>query len=146
VQYSMIPTLKFPGGSAELSLWAVQGTLRWFPFSGAFYLGSGVGYQSLKASVSSTSGVAPTEVSTNLSSPFITPQLGWLWMWKSGFALGLNAGVQIPFASDPEVKMTVAGVPVPAAGGDADDVRNVAKMIGKTPFPNIDLLKIGFFF
>jgi hypothetical protein len=77
---------------------------------------------------------------------FVSPQLGWLWMWKSGFALGLNAGVQIPFASEPDVKMTVAGVPVPAVGGSVDDVRSVAKLIGKTPFPNVDLLKIGFFF
>jgi hypothetical protein len=155
VQYSMIPTITFPGKDAKVSLNAIQGVLRWFPFKGAFYLGTGVGYQSFKASMSD----GPLEISSDASAAFVSPQIGWLWMWKSGLALGLNFGAQIPFASDPAVTTLYNGAPLPPAptaligqetitkGNDmTDQVHTVAKLVGKTPLPNIDFLKIGFFF
>ena len=52
-QYSILPTLSLPDNSASLKLDAAQGTFRWFPFSGVFYLGGGFGFQRLRASIQS---------------------------------------------------------------------------------------------
>ena len=157
-QYSMLPEITFPGADAKVETSAIQGTLRVFPFGGSFYLGVGGGVQMLKASM----GESDLKAETDLSSPIVTPQVGWLWMWDSGFTLGLSAGVQIPFGNDPEVGASFNGIPIPPAGtpvpagvpqekaDKANDLRSkvsdAAKLVGKTPLPQIDLIKIGFFF
>ena len=95
-QYSMLPVLTPPGLDAGLKLNAVQGIARIFPFGGAFYLGSGFGYQQFKASLGSTDAYGDRlEVSCDMSGMFVSPQLGWLWVWQSGFAFGINIGAQI---------------------------------------------------
>jgi hypothetical protein len=153
-QYSMLPDITPPGFDAGLKLNAYQGVVRIFPFGGSFYIGSGFGYQQLKASLGHTdpSSGDRSEVSCDMSGLFVSPQLGWLWIWKSGFAFGLNIGAQIPVPKDPVVKTTVNGVEIPESAGDEDTndmrdkVRTVARVVAKYPIPNLDLLKIGFFF
>jgi len=153
-QYSMLPDITPPGFDAGLKLAAYQGVARIFPFGGSFYIGSGIGYQQLKASLGHTdmdSG-ARSEVSCDMSGVFVSPQLGWLWVWKSGFALGLNIGAQIPLPKDPVVKTTINGIEIPESAGDEDTndmrdkVKTIARVVAKYPVPNLDLLKLGFFF
>ncbi len=153
-QYSTLPDITPPGFDAGLKLNAYQGVARYFPFGGSFYLGSGFGYQQFKASLGATdtSTGYRTEVSCDMSGMFVSPQLGWLWVWKSGFALGLNIGAQIPIPKDPVVTASVDGVVIPESASDEDTndmrekVKTIAKFVSKYPVPNIDLLKIGFFF
>jgi hypothetical protein len=160
-QYSVLPVLTPPGFDAGLKLNAAQGIVRIFPFGGGFYIGSGFGYQQFRASLGSTdpSSGDRLEVSCDMSGLFVSPQLGWLWVWKSGFAFGINVGVQIPVPKDPVVVATYNGMTVPdqadgyvpqSAVDDARDmketVQTVAKYVSKYPMPTIDLLKIGFFF
>jgi hypothetical protein len=170
-QYSMVPTITFPGKDSKIEMWAIQGIVRWFPWSGSFYLGAGFGSQTFKASMSSTStqtlGIVTSsgtlETTADASTLFVSPQLGWLWTWGSGLTLGLNAGVQIPLSSPPGATTTFNGVPVVAscagipaalcdqnlantAASNADSLGSVTNIIAKIPLPNIDLLKIGFFF
>jgi hypothetical protein len=156
-----LPELSTPGGSAKLDLKAVEGTLRWFPGQGVFFLGAGLGYQNLLASLTtldSYSGNALT-ITADMSGFFISPHLGVLWISQSGFALSFSVGVQIPIPRDPVVSATFNGQPVPSqptstvpqsvideAHSDEDNVRSIARFIVKYPFPNIDLLRIGFFF
>jgi hypothetical protein len=158
VQYSMLPTLTVPGQDASLKLNATQAVVRWFPFRGAFYLGSGIGYQQLNASLGQTVQNGRLVVAADMSTVFLSPQLGWLWMWRSGFALGINLGIQIPLPRDPVVSVAFNGQPVPddgagyppevatAARNDKDEVTDLARIIMKYPIPNLDLLKIGFVF
>lgn len=153
-QYSMFPNITFPGMDAKAKFSAIQGTLRTFPFGGSFYIGVNGGVQTLFASMSE----GDLTVESDMSSPIITPQLGWLWTWDSGFTLGLNLGVQIPLAKDPEVDVKYQGTSITSAASMLPDekqakandlkdkVNKVAKLVGKTPLPQVDLLKIGFFF
>ena len=156
-QYSMLPEFDIPGFDAKVGTSAIQGTLRVFPFGGAFYVGAAGGLQTLKVSKLDDD----TKAEVDFSSPVVTPQVGWLWTWDSGFTIGLSLGAQIPFGKDPEVKSYYNGIEIPEDGPapagvpqeKADSanktrgkVKDVAKLIGKTPLPQIDLLKIGFFF
>jgi len=155
-QYSMLPTLSLPDNSASLKLDAAQGTFRWFPFSGVFYLGGGFGFQRLRASISQPVDGGNLSVVADMSTFFVSPQLGWLWITRSGFAIGINLGVQIPFPREPNVDVTYNGQPLPSQGAppgvassannDKKNVEDIARIIMRYPIPNIDLLKIGLAF
>jgi hypothetical protein len=158
-QYSMLPDLTAPGGSASLRLRAYQGVARWFPFSGSFFVGSGLGFQTFRASLTKTVDNGTLVTTVDLSGVFVSPQLGWLFVWRSGFALGLNVGVQIPLPKDPVATSTYEGQPVPSQPGagfsqevvnksnsSKDTVQTLGKLANKYPIPNIDLLRLGFFF
>jgi hypothetical protein len=154
-----LPELTAPGGIASLDLKAIEGTLRWFPGDGVFFLGAGFGYQNLLASLSEPADYGVLTLTADMSGFFVSPHLGVLWISQSGFALSFSVGVQIPIPKDPVVSATYNGQPVPSqptstvpqsvidqAHSDGDNVRSVARFIVKYPFPNIDLLRIGFFF
>jgi hypothetical protein len=154
-----LPELEAPGGIASLDLKAVEGTLRWFPGDGVFFLGGGFGYQNLLASLSEPAGYGELTITADMSGFFVSPQLGVLWISQSGFALSFSVGLQVPIPRDPVVTATYNGQPVPSqptstvpqsvitqAQSDSDNVRSLARFIVKYPFPNIDLLRIGFFF
>jgi hypothetical protein len=156
VQYSMLPTLSLPDNQASLELDAAQATFRWFPFHGVFYLGSGFGYQRLRASLGQTADGGNLQVVADMSTFFLSPQIGWLWITHSGFSIGINVGVQIPFPREPSVDVTYNGQPLPSQGAppgvassasdDKKKVEDVARIIMRYPIPNLDLLKIGFAF
>jgi len=158
-QYSMLPDLTAPGGSATLQLRAYQGIVRWFPFSGAFFIGSGIGYQTFRASLSKTVDNGTLTTALDLSGVFVSPQLGWLFVMQSGFTLGLSLGVQVPLPKDPVATSTYNGQTVPPQGGagfsqdvvdeaskNRDTVQTLGKLANKYPIPNIELLRIGVFF
>jgi hypothetical protein len=156
-----LPELSTPGGSAKLDLKAIEGTLRWFPGNGVFFLGAGVGYQNLLASLTDPAAYGSGEltITADMSGFFVSPHLGVLWISQSGFAMSFSLGLQIPIPRDPVVSATYNGQPVPSqptstvpsdvimqAQSDESTVRSLARFIVKYPFPNIDLLRIGFFF
>jgi hypothetical protein len=158
-QYSMLPDLTLPGGAAKLKLRAFQGVARWFPARGAFFLGAGLGYQQLAVSLDRTVEGGRLTVATDMSGLFVSPQLGWLWVWRSGLALGITIGAQIPIPSEPSVDVAYGGQPVPdqanatfsqqvvdSARDARTEVRSRARLASRYPLPNLDLLRIGFFF
>jgi hypothetical protein len=159
-QFSMLPNVVPPGADASLDLRAYAATLRWFPFGGVFYLGAGAGYQQFRGSLGNTvSGGGELRVTADLSGVFIAPQIGWLWVTRSGFAIGIDVGVQVPLPKEPVVATTYNGQPLPDPSSGAvpqdvvdkahsseDTVRTLARLAMKYPTPTIDLLRIGYFF
>jgi hypothetical protein len=156
LKYSMLPTLSAGNDAARIQLDATQAVFRWFPFHGRFYVGSGLGYQRLKVSFKENVDGGALNVLADMSTFFVSPQVGWLWVWPSGFSLGINLGVQIPFPKDADVTTTYNGQPLAAGAGssivagsaakDSDKVKNAANVVMRYPLPDFDLLKIGFFF
>ncbi len=151
VGFSMIPEVTISDFSANM--YAVNAVGRIFPFQGAFYLGLGAGIQTMGVEADDVIQGERYTGSVDHTAFFLTPQLGWLWIWDSGFALGLNVGVQVPVTSSPDVRVhDSAGNEVdPNDYGQRavelrDDVSDVAKYLGFFPLPAVDLLKIGFFF
>ena len=133
--------------------------LRWFPFEGIFYLGGRIGYQSFTASIGQTVDNAELTTTADMSSFFLAPEIGVLWVSSSGVSLGFGIGVQIPIPKDPVVTSTYNGQPVPPqatssvpqdvidqAQSSASTVHSLASFIVKYPLPTLDLLRIGVFF
>ena len=71
---------------------------------------------------------------------FVNPRVGFLWMWQSGIAVGFDAGLQFPLASDVTTTTSL--------GGSAIDgrVTSMSNTFGRRIVPTIDLLRIGFAF
>jgi hypothetical protein len=158
-QYSMLPDLTAPGGSASLQLRAYQGIVRFFPFSGSFFIGSGLGFQTFRASLTTEVQGGTLVTTADASAPFVSPQLGWLFVWESGFTLGITLGVQFSLPQEPKLPATYNGQPVPDMPGPGvpsevverveesrEEIRTLAHLATKYPLPNLDLLRIGFFF
>ena len=159
VKGSYLPELSVPGINFKVDLKALEGVVRWFPGDGVFFLGAGLGYQNFKASFDEIADGNDLTIAADMSGYFVQPQLGVLWIWRSGFAMSLSFGLQIPIPKDPVVSATYLGQPVPAQATSAvpqdvvdqaqstkDDVQSLARLIVKYPFPTLNLLRIGFFF
>lgn len=147
VGFSMIPRIEVDQFAAQM--YAVNAVGRIFPFQGAFYVGLGAGVQNIDVEAYQDIRNQRYTGQVEHTSFFVTPQVGWLWTWDSGFTLGLNFGAQIPVTSTPEVTIrNAAGREVdPGRAAELrDDVSDVAEILGFYPLPAFDLLKIGFFF
>lgn len=151
VGFSMLPEVTFEDVSSRMTAFNAVGRI--FPFQGAFYLGLGAGLQNIVVEGEDTIDGDSYTGSVDHSAFFLTPQVGWLWVWDSGFALGMNVGVQIPITSTPDVRVRDArGQEIdpndvgPGAVELRDDASDVAEYLGKLPLPAVDLLKIGFYF
>lgn len=132
-EYGFLPETSIAG--AKLSMWSASADARFFPFRGPFFLGLRAGRQSVSASatVSALGQTASGEV--DVASWFVNPRVGLLWTWSSGFAFGLEAGVQLPIAT----KVTTT---LPSAIDDGG-VTSTAETYGSKVIPSVDLLRIG---
>ncbi len=135
---NLIPTVAV-GDAAKVSYRDVSGAARWFPFRGSFYLGAALGSRTFKASVrDETSGaLAKAEV----TSTYLAPELGWRWIWSSGFFLGMDLGYQIILSN----KLTF-DLPILVPAEDRKDVQDAANDLGKIGFPIVSLLQLGWYF
>jgi hypothetical protein len=118
--------------SATSSSWEVA--LRAYPFRDSFFLGANLGVESVTAT---TTGSQPP-AKEDITSSFITPRLGWLWIWTSGFALSTDAGVQIPIGN-PDIHGD------PPQFQDSRPLRNVANDIVRSLVPVFNF-RLGYFF
>jgi len=140
-EYSLMPNLTIAG--VDTSFWAVAGDVRLFPFKGAFFVGARVGRQHASGKTTLTGNVAGTQVSATESvgvdTTFVNPRIGFLWRFEPGIAVGIDAGVQLPVASTTESTL-------PTTVAQSEQVTNAVNLVGKTPLPTVDLLKVGFLF
>lgn len=108
--------------------------LRAYPLRGSFYLGANLGVGNVSAVTTGSQQAAKADV----TAPFVTPRLGWLWIWTSGFALSTDAGVQIPLG-DPQIHFE------PPQFRDYKPLRDAAEDVGKSLVPVLNF-RIGYFF
>ena len=145
----------------QLVHWDVRA--RWHPWWGSFFLGLAVGQQELfgeaKKDVSfSRNGVkltVPVTVQVEFATTYLTPHLGWTWIWDCGFNMGFDFGAQIPIQNKSELKVgfeNVAPSQETAVKETSEykklekDVDDAGDLIGKTVLPYITLLRLGWLF
>lgn len=89
----------------EFSGWEVF--LRVYPLRGVFYLGVGAGQQVIDGQVTQLVAGLPfgPTGSGRVQSWVLTPRIGWQWVWRSGFALGFEAGVQVTLSHQDTVNL-----------------------------------------
>ena len=124
----------------EFAAWEVF--LRIYPLRGVFYLGVGFGQQVLDGQAPrlvSGSPFGPTGFA-HVQSWVITPRLGWQWVWRSGFALGVEAGIQVTLSHQDTVTLP-PGTPPDVT----QDVLDLVHFGAEVPLPVINFT-IGYHF
>jgi hypothetical protein len=151
VGFSMIPKIKVGNGAGAMSAFNAVGRI--FPFGGSFYVGAAAGRQSLSLEAEETVQGEHVTATAEHSTLFLTPQVGWLFVWDSGFTLGINVGAQLSLGSTPKVRVrndSGFDVDPTEVGPDAEEMREnvhtAGKYLARYPLPTFDLLKLGFLF
>jgi hypothetical protein len=122
----------------DFSAWEVA--LRIYPLQGVFFLGLGFGQQVIDADVADKTQPLGATGSARVLSWVVTPRIGWQWVWRSGFAMGVDLGVQFTVSHTENVFLP-PGVP-----GDVEqDVRDIVHFGSTVPLPSINF-KIGYHF
>lgn len=114
----------------QFSAW--EADVRVFPFAGNFFVGSGLGRQSFKSSVTQSTTLGNYNGSVAVSSTYATPRIGYLWTVGPGVVLGVDGGVQLKLSSNPQISLP-PGAP-PDMQSQADRVVDV---FGNYPLPSV---------
>jgi outer membrane receptor protein involved in Fe transport len=130
LEYSLTPTVTIDSVTVHAS--AIAGDLRWFVLDSPFFLGAGVGVQSLQA----TASVGPYSANADTKKVFVTPRLGVLWTFGAGFSVGADAGIEVPIAHDETI--------VPAIPQVANN--DVLVALTRRPLPDVHIVRLGWLF
>lgn len=176
VNMGFIPSTKISlYGDATLSYQEYDVYGRLFPFGGGFFLGAGVGYATVKGTL--TQSFDPTQLSqagaaaaaVGLPNPMVyesqgsvrtlvlTPQVGYFYTTAIGLSLGLDLGAQVPIAPSDITYDSKLSLPAdtPAAVKDAiaaqyvtpsdNKVESTLQKMGRAPLPTLNL-RVGWLF
>jgi hypothetical protein len=132
LEYSFLPKQTVYG--VDATLWALDVDFRVFPFKSAgFFLGLAAGHQHLGVGTT-TALTGPMGITA--ATWLVNPRMGFLTTWASGLTFGMDVGVQLPlnatFSSNLPTQFTVA-----------QDITDVAHVLGNGALPTLDLLRLG---
>jgi hypothetical protein len=170
INIGLIPTIRVSYyGDAKLAYQEYDVFGRIFPFGGGFFLGAGVGYETVKGTmvdnldlsaysgdplVASLGNPLHYESAGSVKTMVLTPQIGYFYTTSIGFSIGLDVGAQLPIApsqikyashwtSPPGMLPDVATlIQTKLIGPNDDKVRNTLSTIGRQPLPTFNI-RIG---
>ena len=156
INAGIIPTVKLSFyGEAKLAYQEYDLYGHIYPFGGAFFLGAGVGYATMKGSLANTYPI-PAPYNTQLGNSasiesqgsvrtlVLTPQIGLLKTFGPGFSIGLDVGAQVPIAPSQVDNKTQAPNYIPASEVKPydDKVHSTLTSVGRQVLPTFNV-KIG---
>jgi hypothetical protein len=140
VEGSALPTTTV--GGVGVRMWGVAGDVRLFPFRGAFFVGLRGGYQQISGDATLTAtGIGSYTESVEVGTWFVNPRVGFLWVAKP-FAIGLDAGLQVPIATTVS-RSSLLFMVSPQADAQITTTTN---LLGRSVLPTLDLLRVGLVF
>lgn len=138
VEYSAMPSTSVSGAMVTWHALALDARL--FPFQGAFFLGARVARQHLDGSATVDAGAYGNySGKVAIDTWYIEPRLGFLWTFRSGITVGIDAGLEIPVQKTATASLP-AGVAVPSS------VATVRDFFGASTLPTVTLLSVGALF
>jgi hypothetical protein len=160
--FGLIPSVRLSYyGEAVLAYQHYDIYGRLYPFGGSFFLGAGAGYVTVRGSLDQTIDTSsyaqqspgfPNEVTYesqgSVKTLVLTPTLGFLHTFDSGFSLGLDFGVVLPIAPSKIEFESKVSESVPSQLADQylapidAQVVDTLETIGRTPLPSVNL-RIG---
>jgi hypothetical protein len=172
INIGIIPTLKISYyGQATLAYQEYDVYARVYPFGGAVFLGTGIGYEAVQGTLATTvdltpyqqglpAGLLPNSVDYasqgSVKTLILTPQIGLFHTFGSGFSLGFDVGLQVPIApsqvtfksqgnllADPQIpEATRQQLNNQYVKPTDDQVRGTLETIGRTIIPTFNV-RIG---
>jgi hypothetical protein len=107
INYGIIPEVQFAYyGDATVRYQGVDIYGHVHPFGGGFFMGAAVGYAHARGTykeefenpLDPNSASFPYTSEATMQTLVLTPELGYFFTFKSGFTMGVEAGLQIPIA------------------------------------------------
>lgn len=148
--WGTLPKVAVPGtGGATITRSSLEVDLRGYPFRGPFFVGVGLGHArtrgSMDAAIRAYRTNIPASASARMEATYLSPKLGVLFVTRSGFAIGADAGVEIPIsANEPEITQSSLGLTTPV---EADNqLVGVARRVAKQPLPFLNVLRVAYMF
>ncbi|HEY3494432.1 MAG TPA: hypothetical protein VGK73_07095 [Polyangiaceae bacterium] len=160
VDVGIIPNLAFSFyGDASVAYQGYDVYGRIHPFGNSFYFGAAIGYAHMTATYQDTQEVPPQYASlfpelgssvtytseATMRTLVLSPSLGFFHIFKSGFSLGIGAGLQIPVApseleynsrTDPNLPDAIEDQ---LLGPTDQIVTDTLESVGQTPIPRFEL-------
>jgi hypothetical protein len=153
INFGLVPEIAFSYyGDATVSYQSYDAFGHLHPFGGSFFLGARIGYASvqgsyvsdIRVSSGSFSGTLSYESRAKVKTMVLTPELGFLHTFDSGFTFGIDFGAQIPVAPSRIRFEDQVRTDLPVDAGDSNDekVRETLERVGRTVLPTAHL-RIG---
>ena len=128
-------------GQASIKLSMPEALVYFHPFSGAFFLGGGVGQEKLETTATETGGA--DQVSIDVSAKTVIAKVGFMWgAANGGFWFGIDASYIKP--SSPETTITAPGVPV--TDQSYIDAVDAANDFGDAAYTSLTFARFGWLF
>jgi hypothetical protein len=146
-EYGFLPNMTV--ANVEAGFTSLAGDLRVFPFRGGLFIGARVGRQWLNAKTTMSVGpLGALSESVSASTWFVNPRVGFLYTFKSGVTVGIDAGVQVPISPSYErtTSMNQFGSLLQPQSSLEETAVAVVKTLGNGVTPTIDLLRLGYLF
>lgn len=128
-------------GTAEVELSMPEVTVNWHPFSGSFFLGFGIGSQSLD--VSATDVTTSLTASAEVNSTTTIAKLGWMWGKGDG---GFWGGIDLAFISPTGSDITITAPGLSTTSEEYQDVEEAAENFAETAYINLTFIRLGYLF
>jgi len=124
--------------SAKLSMPEV--IFNYHPFQGSFFLGAGLGKEDFEVTAIANGGI---NIKAEVDATTTIFKLGWMWgAADGGFWYGVDVSYITP--SSPTVKITAPGVP--ESDPNYMDVVEAVDKLGRSSYPNITAIRLGYMF
>lgn len=140
LDYNFIPTVDFGDVKAGYNDFALSG--RVFPWKGRFHLGLALGRRNFFAKASDS--VTGQDIKIEVKSVYLAPEIGWRFVWGSGFFMGVDLGYQIILS--PETTLTLPAAANLVDQTDKKAVEDAGDEIGKFGLPIVSLMQFGYYF
>jgi hypothetical protein len=134
-------TLNLTVDSASVDLKMPEFLVHYHPFQGAFFIGAGIGQESLK--VTATDTITSQQASAEVTAMTGIIKTGWMWGAVSG---GLWFGVDISYISPFSPSTNINAPGVPTTSQEYQDVVDAANKFGETGYINITFARLGYIF
>jgi hypothetical protein len=137
--YGFIPDFTVSNVTLGMKTWNAGAKL--YPFRGAFFLAANLSHYKFtgKSTVTDATG-QPAQARLDISTTSLTPEIGWRWVWTSGFFTGVDLGWQFPLSYN-----STLIVPAGASPGTIKDIRDNADEHVKSGIPSLGLFQLGWF-
>lgn len=124
----------------EMDLKTSEIVLKWHPFFGAFFIGAGIGKETL--TVDGTDKTTNEKVSVEVEANTTLAKVGWMWSAQNGkFWWGMDATYIMPSGADTTIKTDL-----PTNNETYQDVKKEADEFGETNWMTITFARFGWLF
>lgn len=145
---SLEPSFKVDGSEADLDNQSFG--IRAYPGQGAMFFGLAYGKHEVNANRYENINGFDTNIYAHAEAEYVTPSVGWKWVYESGFTVGLEFGWLFPFNGNAQVSSNQDLNPLVNGNDEYQqnrrDVEDAARKYVNNGLPSIGLLEIGWTF